>query len=599
MTNDSIIAYVKHYMEKDICRGAIMLTGEWGVGKSYFIKHDLIPAIQDIGKDCVVVSLYGIKDLSEISKNIYFELRTKFLNTDSEVLNAGILAGKTVVRGITSFFGISLKASDDEMSKLYESIDLSNKLIVLEDLERSQIPIGEVLGYVNSLVDQDSVKVLLVANEEKYIVFENIEVEEDNPFSKEKQTKVIRRPTPDSAHYLGIKEKTVNDTIVFEGNVRNAIKDIIGMFKNETLNKFTVEKIDDIETIMYLCRCYNLRSFIYACQKTVDIYEQLPEEYLEDDSFMEAIFYGNVFFVLRIKNGKNLKWRDEKYYSIDLGNQTAPLFKFCYDYIVFQKLDLSGVEDACRALKDKNTYDAVKSNSDKDISVITNYHIHSEDEIKQAISNLSNRLTNPNDISFYMYGTIAVYLINIKCVLQDDVDITEIKRLLVENLRGRGGILDIDHIFRTVMGDNSDPIALQEYQLLRNEMSKALNDGIFEMPGFEYMPEQTNDFCDFVLKNEGSFHIKEGFARYLDVDRFAEMFDRCSLKGKDNIRGVFLSLYRSSNIVQFLAADYENLCRLKQVIEENRDKCNGDKIELMQYSFFISNLQYCIDKLER
>ena len=47
--------------------------------------------------------------------------------------------------------------------KVYASVNLTGKLVVLEDLERSGIDILEVLGYVNNLVEQDGVKVLLVS----------------------------------------------------------------------------------------------------------------------------------------------------------------------------------------------------------------------------------------------------------------------------------------------------------------------------------------------------------------------------------------------------------------------------------------------------
>ena len=79
-------------------------------------------------------------------------------------MEAGKLATKTILKGVTSFLGIDLSHSDEDMQKLFESIDLSGKLIILEDLERSGIDILEVLGYVNNLVEQDGVKVLLVAN---------------------------------------------------------------------------------------------------------------------------------------------------------------------------------------------------------------------------------------------------------------------------------------------------------------------------------------------------------------------------------------------------------------------------------------------------
>ena len=55
------------------------------------------------------------------------------------------------------------------MKELYESVDFSGKLIILEDLERTNIGILKLLGYVNNLVEQDGVKVLLVANEEEII----------------------------------------------------------------------------------------------------------------------------------------------------------------------------------------------------------------------------------------------------------------------------------------------------------------------------------------------------------------------------------------------------------------------------------------------
>ena len=44
MTNDELNQYIKHYIEKDKTGRAVMLTGSWGMGKSYYIKNSLIPA---------------------------------------------------------------------------------------------------------------------------------------------------------------------------------------------------------------------------------------------------------------------------------------------------------------------------------------------------------------------------------------------------------------------------------------------------------------------------------------------------------------------------------------------------------------------------
>ena len=46
MTNDELNQYIKHYIEKDQTGRAIMLTGAWGIGKSYYIKNSLMPYLK-------------------------------------------------------------------------------------------------------------------------------------------------------------------------------------------------------------------------------------------------------------------------------------------------------------------------------------------------------------------------------------------------------------------------------------------------------------------------------------------------------------------------------------------------------------------------
>ena len=170
MDTEELTAYIKNYLENDKTRSAIMLTGPWGCGKSYYIQNMLTPAlIKDGVNRCIVVSLYGLKNLEALSKSIYLEVRAKALFQKSETVSAAKIFGKTIIKGVASFFGVDINVSEDDLNKLYHSIDLTDKLIVLEDLERSGIDIIEIMGYVNNLVEQDGVKVLLVANEGKII----------------------------------------------------------------------------------------------------------------------------------------------------------------------------------------------------------------------------------------------------------------------------------------------------------------------------------------------------------------------------------------------------------------------------------------------
>lgn len=76
MTNAELNDYILHYLTADRTKSAIMLTGGWGTGKSHYIQNELIPFLEkeENGKYlCIVVSLYGLKEVSEISKSLYLE----------------------------------------------------------------------------------------------------------------------------------------------------------------------------------------------------------------------------------------------------------------------------------------------------------------------------------------------------------------------------------------------------------------------------------------------------------------------------------------------------------------------------------------------
>ena len=147
MTYEELNKYMKNYVENDITGRAIMLTSAWGSGKSYYVKNILKKHLEsdEGGKhDCVIVSLYGITSIADISKAIYVDLRTLIKESKSELATtAGVAAkiiGKTLLNGLTSIANIDIaKLSDNDFQKVYESINLTGKLIVLEDMERTKI----------------------------------------------------------------------------------------------------------------------------------------------------------------------------------------------------------------------------------------------------------------------------------------------------------------------------------------------------------------------------------------------------------------------------------------------------------------------------
>lgn len=76
-----------------------MLDGQWGIGKSYFIRNKLYPQLNKRENiNCANISLYGIADLAEVSKSIYLQLRLHLEKESSEKDAAKSLAVSTVFR---------------------------------------------------------------------------------------------------------------------------------------------------------------------------------------------------------------------------------------------------------------------------------------------------------------------------------------------------------------------------------------------------------------------------------------------------------------------------------------------------------------------
>lgn len=604
MTYQELNQYILHYLTENKTKSAIMLTGPWGTGKSYYIQNELKPFLEkkeNGGHSCVIVSLYGLKDTAEISKSIYLGTQMKFLTAASEKSTTVTFAGETIIKGIAGALGVDLSVSERSLKRLYASVNLTGKLVVLEDLERSGIDILEVLGYVNNLVEQDGVKVLLVANEEELIQYTPLKASTKADLERTEMLDRLnghkdRLFTDGTLAYLKVKEKTISDTIEFEEDYKTAIREIVQIFDNETLNKFsTAENVKDILDIMSHCQSYNLRSFIFACQKTSDIFERLDEKYLSDESFIQAVFVGVLSFVLKQKNGKTHSWGKEKHFSTVLGHEKAPLFKFCYNYITRQVTEFEDIEDTYQAYSELVLYDEDRSNNDNDIITLQSYYVQTDSDVLNAITNIERRLVNPEDISFYQYGTIAAYAIMIKGIL--DCNIDTIKRRLVSNLEGQGNKLELEQIFRTIIGADCTTEQKEEYESLRKEMERSLKKGDKIIPNFDYQSEQSKAFYDYVIINEGKFHTQESFAAQFDMKRVSEMFRNSTAEQKQQIRGAFAGMYRIGNIKSFLANDRESIVQLLEFIKADRSGDVGDRIQQLQYDWFIKNLEEIKRKL--
>ena len=588
MNYDELNNFIKHYIENDKTQRAIMLTGGWGIGKSHYIQNELIPFLlsdENSAHQCIVVSLYGLSRLSEISKTIYLESRMKFINKKSEKTIAGKMAAKTVLKGITSFFNIDISKSEDEMIELYESINLSQKLIILEDVERSNINILDVLGYVNNLVEQDEVKILLVSNEDEIIKFHYSE--------PDKNGKMIRILENNSIEYLKIKEKTVSDTVLFHCNFYDAINAIISRFNNDKLNFFsTNDKIKDILDIMRLENCYNLRSFIYACQKTADILDKSENDEIE---FKKTIFYSIIAFCLKIKNGDMPEWKDSGLVSFELGIRKYPLYRFCYDYIRWQEFDQDKVSLAIESHKKIILYNRHGAESDSDLIILFNYYDHTEHEVLESLSNIYERLSDPESIPYYDYGRLAYYLISCNTIL--GYDYKRSKEKMINNIKGKRDI-DIEILFLPFheFENPNEKDSLNQFKL---EIKEAINHSDLNDCIFSYKSDELNSFYNNLIQDNKSYFGDHRFISKFDNNKLAEMLFKCTPSQIGVFRGIMFAVYRYATSQDFLKDDLTSMIAFRDVLANRLEKKNDkhDRIALYQIRLLLRNLNDFIKQL--
>ena len=608
MTVTELNNYIKHYLEEDKTHTAIMLTGEWGSGKTYYIENELIPFLQDGKKNkCVVISLYGLEDISEISKSIYMELRMKSVIKDSEMLTTGKIVVKTVIKNVFGKFGIDTNMSDDDLQNLYSSVDLTGKLLILEDLERSNIEIVKLLGYINNLVERDGVKVLLVANENeilnKHPETINHDLEElfssilENNTKEDKESSVLEDVQVQK--YLRIKEKTISDTICFESDYCEAVKNIIGIFSNEKLQTMVDKDENIIEELVSMIRGYchkNFRTFIFATQKTVDIFNKMEDDY--EDDFLKCIYFGIICFSSKMKAGEFPEWEGTEYLSTSLGTNWQPLFKFCYDYIRWQKIEVEDIAKTRDAYDKMKLYDKNADQQDTDLQKLYSYYERTESEVKDTLKSIEKRLKNPDDIGFYSYRRVAAYLVMISHVIE--FDYAQCKEYMVKNIRGKGRDID-SHLLFLPMYDNLEENEKAEFKNFTEQLSESMN---FRnnQNDFSYNPSDLKDLYESVLKERYKISGNHEFISKYNVSQLVEMLFQASARQIEDFRGTLFAIYRHAGKADFIEADINTMKELLQVVQEkinSNDYQNYDidKIQLLQLRYLCRNLKTFITQM--
>lgn len=211
----NLIEELKNYCEINNPVGALMLSGEWGSGKTYLIKSKFIPSVKD-NYVFVCVSLFGIDSLDRLR----VEVKKKWLEKASELDKLNGIKVSKFTDSYKRIFGTIKDILPENWQKkgevvssimdLVNFVPISNTIsdkkviLVFDDLERTNITYTDLLGCINDYCENQNFNTIIVANEEK-----------------------IKDKTNNELLYHEIKEKIVQRVIPFVPDYEEVVSNSI------------------------------------------------------------------------------------------------------------------------------------------------------------------------------------------------------------------------------------------------------------------------------------------------------------------------------------------------------------------------------------
>ena len=336
---DDLIESILDYVRSDYTDYAIMINGEWGSGKTYFWNNQIKKKIETMklnGKryTTIYMSLYGISNLEEISKKIFMETSQLMNKSLRKYMDAN---GQTTIpeyakTGIdmANFFGSTTNGSKVDYTDFFSTDD---KVLCFDDLERANVDVIDILGYINNFVEHDHIKTIIICNEKELstkIKSSNLEMKtfiatylldkqgdlnkEDKPMVEKIQDK-IEHVFDKAIDYERIKEKLVGETFEYAPKFDYIINGILMRYESKReLIRFLRENTELIINTFKKSGTKNLRILKHALNDFSKIFEEVNRSYPNTNNrVMQTMLIFTIAVSFEIKAGKITK---EKFKNI-------------------------------------------------------------------------------------------------------------------------------------------------------------------------------------------------------------------------------------------------------------------------------------------
>lgn len=300
--NDHIIEYLDYYCGLPYPpKFAVLIKGEWGSGKTWLVenyikgkyKQDETYSLGNSPQSSenfseknpkpIYISLYGVTSLSEIDDLIFSQLHP-ILSSKALKLGSKILVGalKATIKVDLNSDGhkdesLSFQIPDIKLPEYLK--DTSKCILVFDDLERCNIEIINLLGYINYFVEHQDLKVIIIANEDEIIV------------NNKNNTDAYRKT----------KEKLIGKTFSVKTDFNGALIYFIKDIQNTDIKSFLENNSGLIKNFFDNAKCQNLRTLHQIILDFERIYKSLPPKALEKEILLQDLLRMLMCFSLEIK----------------------------------------------------------------------------------------------------------------------------------------------------------------------------------------------------------------------------------------------------------------------------------------------------------
>lgn len=248
--NTALAEYLKYYTSLKSPGYAVLVTGPWGVGKTFQVKQ----LIQE--SDRYFVSLYGIGTVDGIHDAVLASCwpnlnASKFVSTIGEVGKA--MGDKFALAGF----------SNNVWNFILRQGLKPDRTIIFDDLERSSLwanQKSELLGAINHYVEHRGFRVIVICHDERI-----------------------------ADQLAELKEKTFGHTVMVEPQLNAALEVFLTDLQDTTAREFVTNKRSIIEDIWAQSEQFSLRILKHVINDVARLRSKLDDKHLENKDAIEHI----------------------------------------------------------------------------------------------------------------------------------------------------------------------------------------------------------------------------------------------------------------------------------------------------------------------